>query len=250
MRIVTHTKLAKRNRRLTTYLFLGTMALLVGGFLFVNVSLFTEETPSPLIVLLQALILPVAFFLTLTSVRLTNNWARQPYPEDAIAGGLKGISKKSILYNYHHFPARHVLITPQGIFAIVTRWHNGRFTVEGDRWKSHKGGISRFFSMLRMDGVGDPMRDAQRAAEHVQKLLPDGSEDMQVQPLIVFTDPKADLEIIEPTVPVLYADDKQSPNLTEYLREQSRLQKEAGKKPGVLPLSDEQIEAFEEKTVR
>ncbi|MGB1288493.1 MAG: hypothetical protein ACPG7F_18305, partial [Aggregatilineales bacterium] len=139
MRVVTNRKLVKRNRQLATYLFLGTFVALVGGFIFINISFFNEDIAADdaSLLLLQSLILPVAFILTLFSVRMTNLWARQPYPEKAIEEGLKGLSKKSILYNYYHIPARHVLICPQGVFAIVTRWHNGSYTAEGTKWKSH-----------------------------------------------------------------------------------------------------------------
>ena len=125
MRVVINTKLAERLRQIATYLFLGTMVVLVGGFIFVNYSLFTGNLPGPLIVLLQLLLIPVAFILTIVSVRLTNTWARRPYPEDVLKEALKGVSKKSIIYHYYHFPAAHVLIAPQGVFAITTRWHNG-----------------------------------------------------------------------------------------------------------------------------
>lgn len=250
MRIVINKKLAERNRKFTTYLFLLTMVILVGGFIFVNYSLFTDTLPSPLIVLLQALVLPAAFVLTLLSVRLTNNWARRPYPEDAIAGGLKGLSKKSVMYHYYHFPARHVLVSPQGVFAITTRWHNGRFSVEGDKWKTYKGAFARFFSMMRMDGVGNPTLDAQRAADYVRGVLKSIAPDVEVQPLIIFTDPGVAIEINNPQVPVLYADDKLSPNLTEYLRDLNRQQKDDAQKRVTLPLTDSQIEAFERQTIR
>ncbi|MEL6527748.1 MAG: hypothetical protein AAFQ07_18775, partial [Chloroflexota bacterium] len=146
MRIVTNRKLVNRNRSIATWLFLGTLGLLIGGFVFINYTFFTGEGPADWVFLLQALAIPVAFVLTIFSVRMTNNWAREPHPEKALPDGLKSVSKKSILYNYFHFPARHVLIAPQGVYAIVTRWHDDEFTVDGDEWKTHKGSISRFLS--------------------------------------------------------------------------------------------------------
>jgi hypothetical protein len=76
MRVVMNKKLAERNRRIATYFFLATLVLLIGGFIFVNYSLFTGEIATTLITLLQCLILPVAFLLTIFSVRMTNIWAR------------------------------------------------------------------------------------------------------------------------------------------------------------------------------
>jgi hypothetical protein len=223
---------------------------LIGGFIFVNYSLFTGEIATTLITLLQCLILPVAFLLTIYSVRMTNIWARRPYPEQAIEEGLKGISKKSVMYHYYHFPARHVLIAPQGVFAITTRWHNGRFAVDEGKWTTFKNPLSKFFSMMRMDGVGNPTVEAQRAANHIEALLESVGAEVDVQPLIIFTDPTVEVAIKQPEVPVLFADDKRSPNLTEFLRELNRQQKENPQQRVTLPVSPEQIEAFEAKTIK
>lgn len=277
MRIVTHTKLVRRNRQAATWLFLVTLLLLIGGFFFINIDAFggpdpfSGVIPPELILLLQTMILPLAFALTLFSVRMTNLWARPPRPEKAIPEGLKGLHKSSILYNYYHFPARHVLICPQGVFAIVTRWHDGQFTIKGERFKSHKGAISRFLSMVRMDGIGFPTWDAERAANHVQKQLKDIAPDVEVKPLVVFVEPNVELTIEEaPPVPVIFAHPKRSPNLTEFMRDINRDEQEAqeaqeqqakrskkkDKKPSkkpkapTLPLTDEQIEAFEAATLK
>ena len=150
MRIVTNQRLAKRNRQIAFWLMIGTLGVLVGSFLLMMQNPI-EGNPeiSALVLLFQVLVLPVAFVLTLVSVRMTNLWARPPRPEDAIEEGLKGLSNKSVLYNYYHFPARHVLICPQGVFAIVTRWHNGSYTVQGERWKTNQGIFSRLGSLIR-----------------------------------------------------------------------------------------------------
>lgn len=249
MRVVTNRKLVKRNRQLTTWLFLATLAILVGGFIFINYTFFTGNAPANWLILVQALALPTAFTLTIFSVRMTNNWARQPYPEEAIKDGLKGISKSSILYNYYHFPAKHILIAPQGVFAITTRWHDSEFTVEDDVWKSHKGAVSRLFSAMRMDGIGNPTRDAERAADHVQNILDDIAPDVEVEPLIIFVNEKAEINIHGTSVKVLFTDEKQEPSLSEFMRELNRQQKDNIQKKSTLPLTDEQISAFEAATL-
>jgi len=251
MRIVTNKKLVKRNRQIATWLFLGTLAILVGGFIFINYTFFTGDVSavSNWIVLGQAVALPVVFLMTIFSVRMTNLWARQPYPDKAIEEGLKGVSKKSILYNYYHAPARHVLIAPQGVFAITTRWHDGKFTLDGEDWKSHKGTMSRFFSAMRMDGVGKPMEDARKATEHVQKIFDGIAPEIKVKPLIIFVSEEVEIEMTDPALDVLYTNEKQEPNLSEYMRELNRQQKENMQQKVVLPLTDEQIAAFEAATL-
>lgn len=253
MRIVTNKKLAKRNRQIATYLFIGTMVVLIGGFLLINQPLLTgpEDLPSnnTMMLIAQSLVLPIAFVMTLFSIRMTNKWARSPRPEDAIAAGLKGLSNKSVLYNYYHFPARHVLICPQGVFAIITRWHDWNITVDGDQWRTNKSAMGRFLSGVRMDGIGRPSVDAQQAADHLKKALAPIAPDVNVQPIIIFTDPRAELEISDPAVPVLFADPKQQPNFKDFLRDINRAAAEAGEK-STLPLTEDQIEAFEQATIK
>lgn len=260
MRIETNTKLAKRNRQLATYLFLGTFGLLIAGFLGVNLVLFNPEAgiPETLLFGLQITILPIFFIVTVISVRMTNLWVRKPYPEIVISEGLKGLSNKSVLYSYYHFPARHVLICPQGVFAIVTRWHDGEYTVQGDQWRTHRSAIGRVLSLFRFDGVGNPTVDALRARNHLKKLLQPIAPEVEVEPLIVFVDPRARLHIENPLVPVVHADSKLKPNLRDFLRDKQREVSEpstqTGKKKNapkaVLPLTDEQIHQFEKATLR
>jgi len=254
MRVVTNKKLARRNKQITNYLFFGTFAMLILGFVFINSSLFTGETPDSLTLMLQAAILPVAFILTIVSVRMTNLWARVPRPEKAIEDGLKGLSNKSVLYNYYHFPARHVLICPQGVFAIVTRWHDQEYTIEDGKFKSHKNVISRFFSLLRFDGIGKPIEEAKYAQERVEKLFSSIAPDVEVKPLVVFVDASATLHINDnPEVPILFADTKIKPNLKNYMRDVKKQLSDsdvASKNSSPMPLTDEQIEAFEQATIK
>ena len=254
MRLKTNKKLARRNRQITNYLFFGTFGALILGFVIINASLFTTDVPDTLTLIAQSAILPVAFVLTVVSVRMTNLWARRPRPEDAIAGGLKGMSNKSVLYNYYHFPARHVLICPQGVFTITTRWHDQSFTYRDGKFRSHKNIISKLFSLIRFDGVGKPLRDAEFACARVQRAIDDVAEGVAVQPLVVFIDPAADIDFEDqPDLPVLYADSKKSPNLKDFMRDRKReLDQLAGdskaRNASLMPLTDEQIDAFEAAT--
>src|SRR5690554_4101962 len=123
MRIETNQKLVKRNTQIAQYLFFFSMGVLVIGFLVTNQQLLgvdpTSEQAVTLSLLVPSLILPVGLVTTLVSVRMTNLWIRRPRPEVVLQENLKGMGSKSVLYNYYHFPARHVLICPQGVFAII-----------------------------------------------------------------------------------------------------------------------------------
>lgn len=232
MRIETNERLIKRNRRTAHFLFFFSMAVLVGGFIVANTQLsdsnvISSDTSLILALLLPWVILPIGFVSTIFSVRMTNLWIRQPRPEAAIQEGLKGVSKRSVLYNYYHFPARHVLVCPQGVFAIITRFQDKRYTVEGEKWREPGGLFNMIFRVFRQDSVRNPFADAQNAAAHVQGLLGEAAGDVMVQPMVIFVDPRAQLEVSDPLLPVLYTDSKQKPNLTDYLRDVAQSQKKA-----------------------
>jgi hypothetical protein len=132
---------------------------------------------------------------------------------------LKGLSNKSVLYNYYHFPSRHVLICPQGVFAIVTRFQDGSYSVNGDQWKTNMPLLSKAFRAMRSEHIGNPTHDALKAAEHVKQLIAPIAPNVEVQPLIIFVDKRVKLEMNEPLVPILSPYEDIEPNLTDYLRD-------------------------------
>src|SRR5215207_4056948 len=130
MRVETNSKLVRRNRQIAQYLFFFSFGVLLLGLFVTNQQAASMQANDLLLGgILPSLVVLLAFITTITSVRMTNMWVREPRPEVALREGLKGLSNKSVLYNYYHLPARHVLIAPQGVFVITTRFQEGRFTV-------------------------------------------------------------------------------------------------------------------------
>lgn len=247
MRIEKNSTLIARNKRIAQWLFFASLGVLVVGFIVINQPVQSDEMLL-LSFILPLIILPAAFITTVISVRMTNLWIRQPRPEEVIEANLKGISTKSVLYHYYHFPARHVLISPQGIFAIVTYYQEGRFGVEGDRWRSYRGALGTILSLFRFDRLGNPTANALAAAEKVKKVLGSIAPDVVVYPLILFVDPRAQVELENPTVPVVFGDPKSKESLKEYLKDKLAEGKKGSAQPS-MPLTPEQIEAFEEATL-
>jgi len=227
MRIVTNEFLVKRNKQIATYLFFFSLAILIFGFFLANGQVFGivgEEENRTVYLVGMPLVLLIGFISTMISVRLTNLWVRIPRPEDAIKDGLKGISNKSAIYHYFHLPARHVLICPQGVFAIISRFQDGEVIHKDGRWRIKRGPISTLFSIFRLDGIGNPTAEAEAAAAHIRYLIEDYDPDIPVYPVVIFQDPKVRLTIENPTVPVLYPDPKREPNLKEYIRSKEKLE--------------------------
>ncbi len=239
MRVVTNTPLAKRNRQIAQYGFFASFLIPIGGLLLMNQETAAPSSDNLLVgLIVPFLVLPLAYVLIILSVRMSNLWVREPRPETVIEAGLKGISNKSVLYNYFFFPARHVLFTPQGVFAMTTRFQDGSYTVNGTKWVTNKSLIGRLLGLLRMDMIGDPTRDAEQAAERVQKMLAEIAPDVTVQPLVIFVDPRVQIQVINSPVPILHANPKMAQNLKDYMKDVT--------KQKLTSLTQEQIEAFEQ----
>jgi hypothetical protein len=237
MRVITNNKLAKRNRQAAQYLFFASFGMLILGLFVTNRQLLPGQASNILLdVILPTAVLPVAFVMTIISVRMTNLWARMPRPDVAIEEGLKGIPPKTTLFNYYHFPARHVLICPAGIYAIVTRFQDGNHACVGDTWRTSRSFLGRLASFFRFDSIGNPTSDALRAAEHVQAIFKSIDVEVEVHPLVLFVEPKVVLSVENPVVPVCHVSTKHELSLKSYLYDLGKDKK--------FPLSQEQIDQF------
>lgn len=234
MRVVINQAYIKRNRQIAQILFFVSLAVLIGGLIFTN----TLAVTSGLLVLVPLIVMPLGLTTTIISVRLTNEFVRLPHPEEAINDGLDGIDPRSILYHYV-LPVKHVLVAPQGIYSLTTRFQETRYSVEGEKWINWKGRgpLAPLFLFLRQEALGDPFKDARRDAETIQALVDEALPDAQikVQPVVVFTSAKAKVEVTDPALPVVYADRKTKPSLKGLLRKEKLESAEAAEEEARKP---------------
>ncbi len=234
MRVVTNQKKLRRNRKIAQYAFFITLGILVLGLFVVNAA-----PTNPLLFLSPIIVLPVAVGATLFSVRMANNWLREPRPEAVLKAGLKGLSSRATLYHYV-LPANHVLVAPEGTFVFTFRAQDGDFVVNGDRWTKKGGVFSKFTAFFRQDMLGRPDLEAQRDAARLKALLDQAvpDNDVVIQPVVIFTSPRSNVEVIEASLPVLNADPKKKPNLKTLLRDTKKRQ-------DLTTLNDRQVAALE-----
>ncbi|NOZ73426.1 MAG: hypothetical protein GXP38_16245 [Chloroflexi bacterium] len=143
---------------------------------------------------------------------------RSPRPDEVIAKALKGFDDRNHLYAWST-PADLVFVGPAGVYTIITRDLSGQITIQNDR-------IKQPFSWRRMlfafgqESPGLPVQEAVETAQKLEAWLNEGSETklpVEVRPLVVFTNDKAELDIQSASAPVLHY--KQ---LKQYLRNQLR----------------------------
>ncbi len=101
-------------------------------------------------------------------------------------------------------PVPFVLLTPQGLYSFITRDQTGKIQVNGSKWHSAFS-LSRALMMFSQEGMGNPSQEAQsnagKLADWVKAKLPETP--VNVQPAIIFLDPRAELDVTDPDVPVL-----------------------------------------------
>ncbi|HRE48990.1 MAG TPA: hypothetical protein PLD47_14780 [Aggregatilineales bacterium] len=238
MRVVTNERQVKRGRQRGTVMFFVSLAVLTGGLLITN---FIPVSPVALLIVPCA-VMPLGILFTVLSIRLTNEYLRTPRPEEAIREGLEGI-KNAVLYNY--FTPRHVLITPYGVYAIVTRFQITKVKFSGETVHNYrnKGPLAPVFLFLRQEGMGNPYEEVQTDTATLQVIVDETLPDLHltVQPLIVFISPKAVLELEDPIVPVVYASPEKKPSLRNALKgdQKDKLRDQAEK------LTEDQITLLE-----
>jgi hypothetical protein len=177
-----------------TYASLGGIAVLAGGMV---------ASFQPQFVWVSLIALIAGFLLAQFGNYNLRRYGRSPRPDQIVAESLKGFDDRYHLYSWT-LPAPHVLLTPHGLYAFVTRDQNGQITNNGSQWKTAFS-IGRALLMFSQEGLGNPSRDAQEAAtkvtEWVRSKLPEST--VTAQPAIIFTDPRAQLALTDPAVPVL-----------------------------------------------
>ncbi len=216
MRVVINEAQIKRNRQISHILFFVSLAGMGVGFFYTWTSDPASQGNQ-----LSCFILPLLLLMTLTSVRMANNWIREPRPIDVLSDALKGLGKKYTLFHYL-LPGQHVLVGPEGVFTLKTVWQDRHYRVAGKKWRGEEGLLRKLNGYMRQDLIGNPFQDALFEAQQVQKLADKIAPEagIEVQPLVVFIHPSASFEAEEPLFPVLYADSKKKPSLKNYLRDQ------------------------------
>lgn len=225
MRVYLNEQRLKRNRQLATILFIASLVILFGGLIIS----YTVNAANYGLMIVPLVAMPIGLLTTWWSVRLTNQYVRKPHAEDVMQAAFKGAGAHSVAYHYL-FKANHVLVCPQGVYAIVARFQDGIFRVQGERIFNARGRnpIGGFMTLMRQEQMGSPIHEAQVAAAELQTQLDAAlaetesgpSLDLVVQPVVVFTSEKADLDIQKDSpIPVVLAVHKpKRPSLKVLLR--------------------------------
>jgi len=195
MKVIINEKLVKRQAAIGKWASLIGMGALLAGLVV------SYRWPNLIIVSFGCLI--VGFMLASVGTYNMNRWVKEPRADQALSKALKGFDNKHFLYHYT-LPAAHVLLAPSSLFVFTVKGHHGEIRCEGERWH-HKFNWGRLLLFFGQEGLGNPTREVRGEIERLRRFLDSRlpEADVPIEGLIVFTNPRARLELIDPAMPVV-----------------------------------------------
>jgi hypothetical protein len=195
MKVIVNEKLVKRQAAIGKWASLLGMGALLAGLVV------SYRSPSLTTISFGCLV--VGFMLASIGTYNMNRWVKEPRADQVLTKALKGFDNKYFLYHYI-LPAAHVLLAPSGLFVFTVKGHHGEIRCEGEKWhqKFNWGRLLLFFGQ---EGLGNPTREVRGEIGRLQRFLDErlSEVDVPLEGLIVFTNPRARLELIDPAVPVV-----------------------------------------------
>jgi hypothetical protein len=182
---------------------LGKIGVFVGlGFLLAGliVSLALQQSQ---FLWVSFLCLILGFLASSIGTMNMNRWVKEPRADQALAQGLKGFDDRYRLYNYT-LPAPHVLLSPLGLFVLTAMGQDGAIHYEGDRFRRDFS-PGRIFRFMADEGLGRPFAEADSQVQALRRYLEahDVGEGVEIQNVLVFFNPRAQLFLSEPPRPVV-----------------------------------------------
>ncbi len=213
MKIVTNTKLIKRNSAIAKYSSIAAFIILIVGFFI------TVKFPQYLGYAFGSLL--IGFLLSQFGIYYANRWGRSPRPDEIINKSMKGLGRE---YTVYHFvtPASHLLIGPAGVWTLLPYYQGGTIVYDGKRWRSKGGGFVRsYLRLFGQESLGRPDLEAQAEVQvterYLQRILPEGTPIPPVRAALLFTDPRVELHAEASPLPAMTPKD-----LKDFLKAQAK----------------------------
>ncbi len=196
MRITTNTKMIRRRGRLGMITSLVGIAVLMAG-------MFASFNRNQQLVWVSLLALVIGFILAQFGSYNLRRWGRSPRPDQVLEESMKGFDDRYSFYVWT-LPAPYVLLSPQGVYTFITRDQTGKVATNGSTWNT-KVSLSRLLMVFAQEGLGNPTQEARQQAARLQQWLHSKLPEVaaNVEPVIVFIDPRVTLQVTDPAVPVL-----------------------------------------------
>lgn len=180
----------------------------IGSLVILGLGLFLSFQGSNMLSwALLALI--VGFILSQIGIFIGGRFGRSPRPDEIVTSSLKGLDGKYTLYHYIS-ATPHLLVGPSGVWNVFTYNQGGTITYDAKKGRWRQKGGNLYLKLFAQENLGRPDLDIESydrdLRKFLQKVLPEQHENIEVKPLLVFTNPKVKLEIEGSPVPSLKPD--------------------------------------------
>jgi hypothetical protein len=152
-------------------------------------------------------------------------------PDELVENGLKGFDDKYALFLWGLDEVPYMLVGPSGVRVFIVRSDKGTVRIYGDRWRE-RFSLGRMLMFLNREGLGNPVREIEETERKVRELLQEGESsgelmvnagDIPIESAALFINPATQLELENPSMPVLRVD-----QLKKYVRTKREQQLDAG----------------------
>lgn len=206
MRVVLNEQRLKRYLQVAKWASLAGLVLFFGGL---YLTLGADQNPSWAPWALAAVLL--GFLVTQVGIYYGNRYGRMPRVDQLLTRALKGLPHTYTLYHYVT-PASHVLVGPAGIWVFIPKYQRGKISYRKGRWRQSGGLLLWYLRIFSQEGLGRPdleIEDEVRAVRQVvEQVFDDPDQRPPIQPVLVFTNPKAELvDVDQAPVPTLKVED-------------------------------------------
>jgi hypothetical protein len=197
MKTITNVEKITKGARIGKIATFAGLGFLVAGLV---VSLMLQESP---LLWLSFGFLLLGLLVSSVGTMNMNRWVREPRADQALAQGLKGFDDRYRLYNYT-LPAPHVLLGPMGLYVLTALGQDGVIRYEGDKFRRDFS-LARVLRFMAEEGMGRPFEEANAQVQSLRKFLDehDVGKDVEIQNVLVFYNPRAQLSVTEPPRPVV-----------------------------------------------
>jgi hypothetical protein len=220
MKVSVDEKKLKRQALIGRIALFGSLGILLGGLLLTlfgqQIGLLTPQN-STLFFIIYAAILIVGFGVSRVGFHYGNRYLAPTRPEMVLRENLKGLERKYALLLFQA-PHDYILVEPGGVTVFIMRNQEGKIAYKGGKWKRRESLLRFWFG--RDEPLGDPTHDALQAVGKVNKVLTEKMPTLKVpvRGVVVFSNPKAILDVEPSPVAVVRAED-----LKDYLRGAGKL---------------------------
>jgi hypothetical protein len=194
MKIITNDKLVRRYRLFGNISLIVSLVVIGVGFYF----LVKENS-----LLWGAVTMSLSFILSQIGIFFGNRFGVHPQLHEQVSQELKGLDNHFELLHYTTV-VPHLLVGPAGVWILIPVTVKGKISYDSSKKRWRQKGVSLFGKLFMQESLGRPDVEAISAVKDIEKEFKKvykGQKAPQVNALMFFTNPKAEVSSVDSPIP-------------------------------------------------